>query len=148
MASRYSSSVVSPLPLERCLENLRQSILQVIHHEQVSDEVRSFLAELVETVLRHAEQTNGSSSGKWRGGSVVRPFSLDVDPWFRHQKVDDPIQDRLIGLDSPDKLGIYQLEITPQSGALQVTNSVTGKTLMLSQEDLIRWAEQQGIDRL
>ena len=146
MSSKYSSSNVSLIPLEQCFENLRQSILQVIHHEQVSDEVRSFLTELVQAVLQYAEQTNGSSSGTRSGASAVRPTSPEMDPWFRNQKVGDPIEDHSIRLDSMDQSGVYRLKITPRTGAIQVINSVTGKILTLSQEDLIRWAEQQGID--
>jgi hypothetical protein len=146
MSSKYSSSNVSLIPLEQCFENLRQSILQVIHHEQVSDEVRSFLTELVQAVLHYAEQTNESSSRTKSGLRALRPTSPEMDPWFGNQKVGEPIEDHTIRLDSMDQTGLYQLKITPQTRAIQVINSMTGKILTLSQEDLIRWAEQQGID--
>ena len=147
MSSSTSSSSVSHIPLERCFENLRQSILQVIHHEQVSDEVKSFLAELVGAILHRTEQANDPSSEAWSGAKGVRPIPSEINPWLSNQLIDDPLQDHSIRLDSLGT-GPYQIEIIPRTGAIQVINSVTGKILTFSQEDLIRWAEQQGIDHL
>ena len=148
MSSSTSSLSVSHIPLERCFENLKQSILQVVHHEQVSDEVRSFLAELVEVLLHRAEQMEDSFSGSWSGVSGVRPSSSEIDSWLRNQMVTDSIQGHPIRPDLQHRVEPYQIEIIPPTGAIQVTNSETGKALTFSQEDLIRWAEEQGIGQL
>lgn len=148
MSFTTSTSSVSHIPLERCFENLKQSILQVVHHEQVSDEVRSFLAALVEEVLHRAEQMEDSSSGSWSGASGVRQTSSGIDSWLRNQAVSDSIQGHPIRPDLQDQGGPYQIEIIPRTGAIRVTNSETGKTLTFLQEDLIQWAEQQGVGRL
>jgi len=114
MSSRTSSSSVSYIPLERCFENLRQSILQVVHHEHVSDEVRSFLAELVEALLHRAVQIEDSSSGTSSGPGGVRPTSSEIAYWPQNQAVDDPIKDHSIPLDLLEAVP-YQFEIKGRS---------------------------------
>jgi hypothetical protein len=129
-----SSSNVGNVPLDQCLENLKHSILQVIHHEQVSEEVRSFLTELVQAILSNADQVNGQPSG------LRREFA--GHPLLTDEAVVQLLSQELGGASRP-----YQVELSSPTGSILVTNSATGKVMVVSQEDLIRWARQQGLDR-
>ena len=133
MSSRLPPTNISHVPLDQCLENLKHSILQIIHHEQVSDEAKSFLAELVQAILYNTDQMSGPPSGPGSELAENRPLS-------------DETGARLLSgeLGLPDQC--YRVEWSSPTGSVLVINSATGEVLTVSQGDLIRWALQNGLD--
>ncbi len=147
MTKIASFSNVSSPPLEQCLETLKQSILLVIHHEQVSGEVRSHIAELVQEILHRAEEIAASSSETCIVAGEVRQHSMGSDPLLRAGQMVIPNQGYSPNSESPDLNGPDQLMGAPRLQTIQVINPVTGKFLTLSQDRVIEWARQQGIDQ-
>jgi len=133
MSSRSPSSDISNLPLDQCLENLKHSILQVIHHDEVSDEARSFLAELIKTILNHTDPMSRPPSGP---GSELAEDRL----------LDDEASARPLTRDLGLPVRPYQVELSSPTGLVLVTNLATGEVITVSQGDLIRWALQNGLD--
>ena len=145
MSSRSSSLNVSNMQLDQCLENLKHSILQVVYHEQVSDEVRSFLTELVQAILNSAELASSYRSAS-HGELAARRQDTDVTgtrPFHGELDVSKSAYSPRLG--PQDQAEPYQIEMSSQTGSILVTNTATGKVLTLSQEDLIRWAQKEEI---
>lgn len=145
MSSRSSSLNVSNMQLDQCLENLKHSILQVVDHDQVSDEVRSFLTELVQAILNSAELASSYRSGSHRELAARRQDTDATGTRPLHGELDVSKSAYSPRLDSQDQSEPYQIEMSSQTGSILVTNTATGKVLTLSQEDLIRWAKKEEI---
>lgn len=143
MLPGLSSLNGSNVPRDQCLANLRQSILQVIHHKQVSDEVRSFLTELVKAILHYAEQGEAPPQDL----RVDSDLFTENDPRLPNQEMSSTIEPCQIGLVSQNRTGPNQILVSVLGGLIQVTNTVTGKQVTFTQEDLIHWAKQNGIDQ-
>ena len=112
------------LTLGQCLENLRNASLLVLQHEQVSDEAKMFIRELIETILHRAQQTDDPS--------------VEREAQAEQHRSDYQVS-------NPDNLvHSGQIGIDPATGLIFVSNPSTGKTLACSAEDLIAWTRQQG----
>lgn len=147
MNATASSSIVSSPPIEQCLENLKQSILQVLHHEQGSSELRSLITQLVQETLHRAEEVEALSYGVRSVKRDVREISTGGDPSHPDQQMAIPTQRYSPRFDSRDLGPPDQLTDTLQTEKIQVINPKTGKTVALSLDRVIEWARLRGIDQ-
>ena len=112
------------LTLSQCLDNLRSASLLVLQHEQVSDEAKSFLGELIQTILHRAEECDTTRTHS------SRETETSLAP--HHQ----------ISGQGPEgaPTSPYQFEVDSATGEILVANLSTGKTLTCSADDLINRA--------
>ena len=134
MSSRLPPTNISHVPLDQCLENLKHSILQVIHHEHVSDEAKSFLAELVHAILNNTDRMSGPPSGPRSELAENRALSEESGARLLTGELGLPVQ-------------CYRVEWSSPTGSVLVTNSATGEVITVSQGDMIRWALQNGLNQ-
>lgn len=114
------------LPLSQCLDQLRTASLLVLQHEELNDEAKSFIGELIQTILHQAGQfdSTGNHSQPETGGDSARLF-----PVVRLSPPGTPIS-------------TYQVEVNSETGAILVSNHSTGKNVTCSAEDLINWTRR------
>jgi hypothetical protein len=129
----------SQLPLSQCLENLRSSILSVLEHDQVSSELRSFLGELVGTILRNAQETDSRTDEAWE---------FLVQDLLPLHKRDQPGNSASFPVETPASHlpQTYQIRVAPRLGEILVTNLATGKGITCTAEDLVSWAKLKAGD--
>jgi hypothetical protein len=147
MTTIASSPNVSSPPLEQCLDSLKQSILLVIHHEQVSGEARSRIAELVQGVLHHIEGKETSLCETWGATGGVLQDSMGGDPLPQGQLMPIPNQGGAPGFGLGELGGSCQLMSTSQAETIQVVNPETGEVTTIAQDRVIEWAKQRGVDQ-
>jgi len=114
--------------LGQCLDNLRNASTLVLQDERVSDDAKSFLGELVQTILDRVGPSDSTQADFRLETGTSRAPHL-----------------RIAGQRPTGSLvGGYQVGIDSASGLILVSNPSTGKTLTCSAEDLIAWAKQHG----
>jgi len=59
MSENFTSNTAESL--SQCLSNLRQALLQVVTHEDISEETKLFLANLVKEIIVKAEDGESRS---------------------------------------------------------------------------------------
>lgn len=122
----YPSISENKLTLSQCLENLRHASILVLQHEQVSDEAKSFLGELIGAILERANQADSPANGF---GVPIEQRGEQHRPHHFGSHSDSLVRSSQVGVDSASEL-------------ILVSNPSTGKTLTCSAEDLIAWAKQ------
>ena len=117
---------VHQLPLSQCLDQLRTASLLVLQHEELTDQAKSFIGELIQAILHQAGQfdSTGNHDQAETGGDSARLF-----PVARLSQSGAPI--------SP-----YQVEVNSETGAILVSNHSTGKNLTCTAEDLANWTRR------
>ena len=113
------------LTLSQCLDNLRNAGLLVLQDERVSDDAKSFLGELVQTILdrvgpsdstqAHFRLKMGTSRASHLRIAGQRPTGTPTSP--------------------------YRFEVDSVTGAILISHLSTGKTLTCPAEELINLAK-------
>jgi hypothetical protein len=138
------------LPLDQCLENLRAAGLLVAQHQDVSEELKSFLGELIEVIVDKACQTNSSADEIPVGGEDQLFAGLSntgLPRMVLRGQGDNPSLTLFEVGDPPAQSRPYQLDVAPQSGAILVTHLDSGRTLTCSAHELISMVSHQGLDK-
>jgi hypothetical protein len=143
MNRHYENMNSNSSGLAQCVDNLRQAIILIIGNDEISAETKGFLSQLVHLMVekieedangglpvRYANLNNGYTEaglGEDSGEFKARPL------WFSQKfKVDAAGRDYLVDLD--------------QWEGAQIRSLLTGRRTLISWDDLVGLARDQGID--
>lgn len=140
------------LPASQCIDNLKQSLISLVNHDDVSPETKLFLAQLVCLLLDRIEETaawpginNGENGYQLNFGSdhsgVAQNYAVSGAgiPGLAHLMLP-----RSIGVSESDRE--YLVDLDGRGGA-EIRNLVTGRSARLSWESIVRHArDHYGLD--
>lgn len=140
------------LPASQCIDNLKQSLISLVNHDDVSPETKLFLAQLVCLLLDRIEETAARPAMNGTENGYQLNFGPDHSGAGQNYAVSGAGISGLVHRILPRSIGVsesdreYLVDLDGRGGA-EIRNLVTGRSTRLSWESIVRHArEHHGLD--